>query len=171
MDTHITIRGERLNKQTADDMIDKAVKKAIREYAKQEKMERRKKALHNTKLLLKNYNKIKSSIEEAISEANQLEAYTDEEEVYINSIRKSKLRSLIVISHIEKALILTKDEYDLKDMPYKYDALYDCLVKGTTFEEEAEALTTSAVTVRRWVNEVTKAVSIRIFGSDGIEII
>lgn len=164
-----------MNKQTADELIDKAVKKAIKEYSKQEKQERKKKALHNTKLLLKNYNKINSSIDEAISEAKQLEQnlviVDEEEEVYINSIRKSKLRSLIVIAHIEKALTLTEEEYEQKDMIYKYNALYDCLINGVTFEEEAELLNASVVTIRRWINEVTKVISIRIFGSDGVETI
>ena len=164
-----------MNQQTADDLIEKAVKKAIKEYARQEKQERKKKALHNTKLLLKNYNKINSSIEEAISEANQLELdiidCDDNEKVYINSIRKSKMRSLIVITHIDKALSLTKEEYEQNDMLYKYNALYDCLINGVTYECEAEALSTSTVTLRRWITEVTKVISIRIFGSDGVETI
>lgn len=164
-----------MNQQTADEIIDKAVKKAIREYAKEEKQERKRKALHNTKLLLKNYNKINSSIDEAISEANQLEqdmiGFDDDEEVYINSIRRSKLKSLIVVAHIEKALTLTKEEYEQKDMLIKYQALYDCLINGVTYEEEAEVLSASTMTVRRWITEVTKVISIRIFGSDGIETI
>jgi len=157
-----------MNKQTADELIEKAVKK-------QEKQERKKKALHNTKLLLKNYNKINSSIDEAISEARQLEnemlGFDDSEEVYINSIRKSKLRSLIVVAHIEKALALTQEEYEQKDMIYKYNALYDCLIDGVTFEDEAEELNASIATIRRWINEVTKVISIRIFGCDGVETI
>ena len=100
-----------MNQQTADDLINKAVKTAIREYDKEQKKDKNKKALHNTKLLLKNYDKINESISEAISEANQLEQklifYSDEEEVYINSIRKSKLKSLIVI-----CLLYTSDAAD-----------------------------------------------------------
>lgn len=164
-----------MNQQTADELIEKAVKKAIKEYTKEEKQERKNKALHNTKLLLKNYNKINSSIYEAISDANQLEQdmieMDDSEEVYINSIRKSKLRSLIVIAHIDKALSLTKAEFEQRDMLYKYDALHDCLINGNTLEKEAEVLSTSVVTVRRWITEVTKVISIRLFGTDGVETI
>lgn len=162
-----------MNQQTADELIDKAVKKAIKEYAKEQKTEKKRKALHNTKLLLKNYEKIKSSIEEAVSEASQLEDHpfdcTDEDDVYIASIRRSKLKSLIVVSHIDKALLLTKEEYEQKEMLYKYTAFYDCLINNVTCEAEAEELDTSAVTIRRWINEVTKEISIRIFGVDGLE--
>lgn len=162
-----------MNQQTADDLIEKAVKSAIREYSKEQKTEKKRKALHNTKLLLKNYRKIQQSIEEAISEANQLEenSYSDEDDVYIASIRRSKLKSLIVIAHIERALELTKEEYEQKDMLYKYTAFYECLMSNVTCEAEAEELDTSTVTIRRWINEITKEISIRIFGVDGLEMV
>ena len=164
-----------MKEQTADELINKAVKVAIKEYAKEQKNEKKRKALHNTKLLLKNYEKIKSSIEEAISEANQLEEQpfdcADEDDVYIASIRRSKLKSLIVVSHVDRALLLTRDEYEQKEMPYKYEAFYECLMNGITCEAEAEKLSTSTVTVRRWIVEVTKEISIRIFGVDGLETI
>jgi hypothetical protein len=163
-----------VNNVTADELINKAVKIAIREYSKEQKADKRAKALHNTKMLLKNYNKIKSSIEEAISEESQLNEslkYDEDDGVYINSIRKSKLKSLIIISHIDRALELTKDEYERRDMLYKYISLYDCLINGVTFEVEAEALNTSTVTVRRWITEITKVLSIRIFGCDGVDIV
>jgi hypothetical protein len=164
-------RGERLNQQTADELIERAVKKAIKDYSKEQKSERKRKALHNTKLLLKNYEKIKSSVEEAISEANQLESqsYSDEDDVYIASIRRSKLKSLIVIAHIDRALELAKEEYEQKEMLYKYTAFYECLMNNVTCEKEAEELETSTVTIRRWITEVTKEISIRIFGVDGLE--
>jgi hypothetical protein len=163
-----------MNQATADELISKAVKTAIKEYNKEQKAEKKRKALHNTKMLLKNYDKIKNSIEEAISEANQLDqdtiSYNDDEEVYINSIRRSKLKSLIVISHIDRALELARIEYKQKDMLYKYDALYDCLISGVSYEAEAEKLNTSTISVRRWITDVTKDLSIRIFGCDGVEI-
>ena len=164
-----------MKQETADELINKAVKTAIKEYNKQQVAEKKRKALHNTKMLLKNYDKIKSSIEEAISEANQLEqesiVFDEDEEIYINSIRRSKLKSLIVIAHIDRALELTRDEYNQKEMIYKYRAMYDCLINGVTYEDEAEELNTSAVTVRRWITEITKVLSIRIFGCDGVDII
>ena len=47
-----------MNQQTADELIEKAVKSAIKEYSKEQKVERKRKALHNIKLLFKNYRKI-----------------------------------------------------------------------------------------------------------------
>lgn len=159
---------------TTDEIINKAVSKAIKEYNKQQVSEKKRKALHNTKMLLKNYDKIKSSIEEAISEESQLNEslrYDDEDEVYINSIRKSKLRSLIVVAHIDKALEIIKEEYKSKGTPEKYEAFMDCLLYGMTYDEAAVIYFTSKQSISRWVVDTTKLVSIQLFGVDGIELI
>jgi hypothetical protein len=164
-----------VNQVTADELISKAVKVAIKEYNKEQKTEKRRKALHNTKMLLKNYDKIKSSIEEAISEASQLEgqsfAYSNDEDVYINSIRKSKLKSLIVIAHIDRALAVVQEEYKSKDVPEKYDAFISCMLDQMTYEEAASIYFTSKQSISRWVVDATKLVSIQLFGVDGVEFI
>jgi HD superfamily phosphohydrolase len=158
-----------------DALINKAVVKAIKEYNRQQVSEKKRKALHNTKMLLKNYNKIKISIEEAISEADQLEQdtiyCTDDEEVYINSIRKSKLRSLIVIAHIDKALAIIKEEYKNKGTSEKYDAFMDCMIYGMTYDEAAVIYFTSKQSISRWVVDTSKLISIQLFGVDGLELI
>jgi hypothetical protein len=160
---------------TADELISKAVKVAIKEYSKEQKSERRRKALHNTKMLLKNYEKIKSSIEEAISEASQLEeqsfAYSDDEDVYINSIRKSKLKSLIVVAHIDRALAVVQEEYKSKDVPEKYDAFISCFMYQMSYDEAAVLYLSSKTSISRWVNEVTKELSIQLFGVDGVDFV
>jgi hypothetical protein len=160
---------------TADELISKAVKVAIKEYSKEQKSERRRKALHNTKMLLKNYDKIKSSIEEAISEASQLEeqsfAYSDDEDVYINSIRKSKLKSLIVVAHIDRALDVVAEDYDKKGVMEKYDAFISCFMHQMSYEEAAAQYLSSKTSISRWVNEVTKELSIQLFGVDGVDFI
>lgn len=160
-----------MKQETADELINKAVKAAIKEYAKEQKSEKKRKALHNTKLLLKNYENIKNSIEGAISEVNQLEdqSYTDEDDVYIASIRRSKLKSLIVIDHIEKALERVKEDYEKKGIPEKYDVFKSCFFERMTYEDATELFNASRPTISRWIVEVTKEISIQIFGVDGIE--
>ncbi len=164
-----------MNQQTADDLIEKAVKKAIREYCKEQKSERKRKALHNTKLLLKNYRKIQLSIEEAVSEVRQLEqeyiTLNDADELYIESIKRSKLKSLIVIAHIDKALEIVKEEYKLKNAGDKYDVFISCMLDGTTYEEAAEEYDTSTQSISRWVTNITKSISIQLFGIEGLELI
>jgi hypothetical protein len=163
-----------VNQVTADDIIDRAVKKAIREYSKEQRSEKKRKALHNTKMLLKNYDKIKSSIEEAISEESQLNEslqYDAEDELYINSIRKSKLKSLIIIAHIDRALEVVQEEYTKKGIPEKYDAFVSCMFEGMTYEEAAILYLSSKQSISRWVVDATKLVSIQLFGVEGVELI
>lgn len=164
-----------MNQTTADELINKAVKTAIREYSKEQKAERKRKALHNTKMLLKNYDKIKSSIEEAISEANQLEqesfSFDDNEEVYIDSIRRSKLKSLIVISHIDRALAIVQEEYKRKGIPEKYDAFISCFMFGMSYDDAAIEYLSSKTSISRWINDVTREVSIQLFGVDGVDFV
>jgi hypothetical protein len=165
---------EEKKKLTTDEIINKAVIKAIKDYNKQQVSEKKRKALHNTKMLLKNYEKIKSSVDEAISEESQLNEslrYDDQDEVYINSIRKSKLRSLIVIAHIDKALSIIQDEYKNKGTPEKYDAFIDCMIYGMTYDEAAVIYFTSKQSISRWVVDTSKLISIQLFGVDGIELI
>lgn len=46
-----------------DEVISKATKEAIREYDKEKSIIQKDKRLHNTRLLMKNYNKLKEHIE------------------------------------------------------------------------------------------------------------
>lgn len=164
-----------MNQQTADDLIEKAVKKAIKEYGREQKVERKKKALHNTKLLLKNYRKIQTSIEEGVSEAMQLEqdyiVLNETDELYIESIKRSKLRSLIVIAHIDKALVLVQEECKRKGIPEKYNAFVDCMLDCVTYDEAAERYNSSKTSISRWLNDITKEVSIQLFGIEGVDLI
>ncbi len=164
-----------MNQATADEMINKAVKIAIKEYSKTREIEKKRKALHNTKMLLKNYKRIEKSIEEAIYETNQLKeeslGYDDAEELYINSILRSKLRSMIVIAHIDKALNTVRKEYVQKGTPEKYDAFIKCMIDQMNYEDAASIYFTSKQTISRWVVDSTKLVSVQLFGIDGVEMI
>lgn len=164
-----------MNQQTADDLIEKAVKSAIREYSKEQKTEKKRKALHNTKLLLKNYRKIQQSIEEAVYEIRQLEqeyvVLNDSDELYIESIRRSKLKSLIVITHIDKALALVQEECNRKGTPEKYNAFISCMLDGMTYDDAAKEYLSSKPSISRWINDITKEVSIQLFGVEGVDLI
>lgn len=161
-----------MNQQAADELIEKAVKTAIREFDKEQKQENKKKALHNTKLLLKNYNKIKASIEGAVYEIKQLEqdfvVVDDADELYIESIRRSKLKSIIVITHIENALEIVSNDYRAKGTPEKYDVFKSCLINHMNYDDAAKQYHSSKTSISRWINEVTREVSIQLFGIDGI---
>ena len=94
-----------------EEVMDKAIKKALKEFKEEEREEKKKKVLHNTKLLLRNFNNLKTHSDKAkydISEMD-IEAENGDDRAYILSIRRSKLRTLIMVSHIEMAMSELKE--------------------------------------------------------------
>lgn len=164
-----------MKQETAEELIDKAVKKAIREYDKEQKSAKKRKALHNTKMLLKNYNDIKKSIDEAIADVRQLEqdliVMDDSDEFYIESIKRSKLRSIITIAHIDKALSVVQYKCEQRGMAEKYEIFVSCMLEGMNYDDAAVLYFSSKTSISRWVNDITRAISIQLFGVDGIEMI
>lgn len=160
-----------------DEAIKKATKEAIREYDKEKKQEQKRNVFHNTKLLLKHYNDLKTHVNNAIDDVNSIECdlgefgdITDRDELYISSIRRSKSKTLIMIAHIEMAMEqLRKKQYRLCSSE-KYKALEKYYFYEKTYEQIAEELNCGVITVRRWVNEMINELSILLFGIDGLKL-
>lgn len=102
--------------------IDAGVKAAmehIRTEREKERKSRQDRRLHNTRLLLKNYRLLKEHTKGAIFRANQareravdildgLNDYEMDDGLYIESIKKSQQRTLIILAHIDQMLELYK---------------------------------------------------------------
>ena len=112
----------RIMEQAIQRGIDIGVKTAMehiraeREKARKGRQDRR---LHNTRLLLKNYRLFKRHTKGAIFRADQakeravdildgLEDYEMDDGLYIESIKKSQQRTLIILAHIDHMLELYK---------------------------------------------------------------
>lgn len=160
-----------------DETITKAVKIAIREYDREQKAEIRKNVFHNTKLLMKHYNDLKSHIENAISEVAELEKSIlslndiNEDELYILSIKRSKAKSLIMIAHIDESLNLLYKNEVKNGTVEKFLALKKYFIEEKTFECIAEELNCGVITSRRWVNEMINQLGIYLFGIESIKIL
>lgn len=76
-----------------DEVISKATKEAIREYDKEKSIIQKDKRLHNTRLLMKNYNKLKEHIENVNVDLD-IEVDNVDDEVWITSITRTKLRTM-----------------------------------------------------------------------------
>jgi hypothetical protein len=163
-----------------EEMINKAAKQAIKEYDQEKREEARKKVFHNTGLLLKNYNSLMEHYKNAIDTVDisriddqietEIEELESEDELFIRSIRKSKFRTFIMLSHIDMALGELKNEMEHKHQSEKYNTLKMYYIQEKTFEEIAEQLNCSVITARRWKNEMIGELSIFLFGIDGMKI-
>jgi len=162
-----------MNQTTAEEIAVKAAKTAVKEHERQEQRAKRVKIFQNTKKLMENYNRICQSVEEGISDISELETDVDageftEEEIFINSILKSKLRSIVMIAHIDKCLKLLEEEELRKKTHEKYLAFTYFYLDGMAHESIGEVLGCTGRTSRRWITELTSLLSIYLFGADAI---
>lgn len=91
-----------------EQLIQKAARAAVAEYKRQEEKERKRDKYHNTFTLMKCYRDAAFHIENAISDGEQLElkGMTDEQQrTYLESVRRSRFKTLIMTAHIDKAVI------------------------------------------------------------------
>ena len=150
-----------------------AAREALKEHEKQLRREKRIKVFQNTKKLMENYNRICQSVEEGVAElsdmdnGDELEEFT-EEDIFINSILKSKLRSIVMIGHIDKCLKLLEDEECRKNTHEKYLAFKYFYLDGMTYESIAEIYGYGERTARRWITELTGILSVYLFGADAL---
>lgn len=154
-----------------DEVIDKAIKKALKEFKVEERVEKKKKILHNTKLLLKNFNYLKTHSAKAKYDISGLdiEAETGDDRAYILSIRRSKLRTLIMVSHIEMAMNELKKNKIRAGSLEQYRALEMFYIEKKTYKEIREKLNCGQNTPARWINECVDELSVLLFGFDGLK--
>lgn len=160
-------------KETMEEVARLAAKEVLKEHERQVRREKKVKVFQNTKKLMENYNRICQSVEEGVAElsdmdnSDELEGFT-EDDIFIDSILKSKLRSIVMIGHIDKCLRLLEDEECRKNTHEKYLAFKYFYLDGMTYESIAEVYGYGERTARRWITELTGILSIYLFGADAI---
>ena len=163
-------------KEDINKVVEKIVKVAIREYDKEQQEEKKKRILHNTKLLMTHYNDLKDHVLNSISDLSQLESSKFdvnnlyEDDLYILSIKKSKTKTMIMVAHIDAAMDILKLQQIKAGTLEKYMALDKHFIGGETYEKIAEELNCGVITARRWVNEMLGKLGIFLFGIDGMKL-
>lgn len=159
--------------ETAEQIAKTAAMEAVKEFQKAEFRKKKVKIFQNTKKLMENYNRICQSVEEGIAELSEVPTEEDtsvftNEDIFITSILKSKLRSIVMLAHIDKCLKMLEEEMYRKNTPEKYLAFTYFYLDGMTYESIAEVYGYAERTARRWVSELTNLLSIYLFGADAI---
>lgn len=175
---------------------DEAVRIGIREgikYVKEQEYRKTTKRydrrLRNTRLLLKHYrtlkahNKIADSSTSKIYEENAVDVLDDieaidDEEQYVQAISRTKIRTLIIVGHLNKAMkyyeAICKSEGKIQERRYKIikymyiDPREDDNIPN--YEEAAEEFGLNIKTVGRDVRSAIEDLSILFFGIDGINL-
>lgn len=165
-----------MNNENIDEIIEKATKKAIKEFNKERIQDSKDKIFHNTKLLLENYNELKEHVNNAIDDAGKLkEEYlmeldtSQKDEIYILSIKRSKSKTLIMIAHIDMAMNILKKKQKKLGTIEKYNVLEMFYFQKVTYDDIVKKINCGINTPRRWINEMIKELGILLFGVEGIK--
>lgn len=159
-----------------DEVIKSAAKEAVKEYDKEQKEKQKKTVFHNTRLLLKHYNDLKSHLNKAIDDVSKLETDLielddiDRDELYILSIKRSKAKTLIMIAHIDMAMETLKQKQIKLCSTEKYEALKMFYINEVSYDEIVKHFNCGVNTPRRWMNEMINELSILLFGIDGMKL-
>ena len=162
-------------KRMGVEKIEEIVKLAVIEYERQKEEKDKKKAYHNTWLLMKKYNLMKKHIYQVKDELNEdgLEdgfEYISQEDVWVISICKSKTKSLKMISYIDSALETVEEEYRNKGKAHEYKAFELYFIENKTNEEIAKELNAGKNTPKKWCDNVLKELSVLLWGYEALKI-
>lgn len=173
--------------------IEKGIEVGVRaamDYLAEEREKTRKsrydRRLHNTRLLLKNYRSFKKHAEGAIYNAKQvkesaidiLDGLDDamlSNSNYVDGIKKSQQRTIIILHHIEEMLRYYKISCEQSGKPEEMRryriimAMYIDDVKITA-QEIAEKENVEARTVYKDITNAVKPLSALIFGIDSLKL-
>lgn len=158
-----------------NEIINKATKNAIREYDKKKMEEQKDKRLHNTKLLMQNYTKLKAhvdSISDKISNLNtDIEGIEDlADKAWIMSITRTKLRTMKMMACVDSALNIIKEDMVKECIEYKYKAFELYYLEEKTNEEIMEILGCGKNQPKKWADLVLGKLSILLWGIEALGI-
>lgn len=150
-------------------LIQKAARAAVAEYKKQEEKDRKQNKYHNTFMLMKCYRDAAYHIENAISDGEQLElaGITEEQQrTYLESIRRSRFKTLIMTAHIDKAVEEIERRRKAAGREVEYKAFEMYFMQGMDYAEIAEELDAGKNTPRRWVTAIINELATLLWGID-----
>lgn len=173
-----------MNRLDLEEIINKAAKEAVKEFNKEKLIEQRKKVFHNTRLLMKNYNKLKEHVEKAIGDVNKLKEHEtydirntdyvditrEMDELYILSIMQSKTKTLIMLAHIDTCMAILKQRQIEAGTIEKYEAFKMFYIDRKSHEEIQEKFSCGKNTPGRWIDQMTNELSVYLFGVDGLKL-
>lgn len=174
---------KQLIEQVAKISAEIAAKEAIEHLEKirqEEQKIKRDRRLRNTRLLLRNYRSFKHHCEDIKMEldviaSNEILEEIETDEFAVESIKRSKKRTLAMVQFIDQMLTVYKiicEQSEKQEDLRRYLTVYDLYIsdKRKTHKEVAECHNVHIRTVSRDVNEAVKTLSVLLFGVDGIRL-
>lgn len=158
-----------------------AAEKAVNDYHERQKeteKQKRDRRIRNIKLLLRNYRSLKVHTADIDGHADLIDEKLEldefgKNELLLESVRKSKFRTLAMITYVDKMIAAYETLCNLSDNPedirsYKTLKLRYLSEKRYTDQEIMDLLNISRKTVYRDINRACETLAILIFGVDSI---
>lgn len=150
-----------------NNMLEKAAKRGVEEYKRQEEKEKKKSKHHNTFALMKCYRDAVFHVKNAVSEIEDLDIDDIEDEqrkIYLRSVRKTKFKTMLMLDHIDKTIEELENRRKAQGRELEYRAFELYFMQGLNYEEIADELETGKNTPRRWINSAIQDLSILLWG-------
>ena len=161
-----------------------AAVEALKLQKNDERERARKSKFGNTERLLKNYSSLIAHIElsQDKASAEDIESFnfeeTDRDDITIQSIRRSRIRTLIMVMQIEICLEKLRTDMIDKGQPEKYAVIekfyLDPVKNSMTYTERkriiAAEIPCGETSVWKWRNEMINELSVLLFGVDGLRL-
>ena len=156
-----------INKEFDTFDMNEAISKAIREYDREKSMNQRDRRLHNTRLLMRNYNKLKEHIDN-VNDDLEIKVDSTDDEVWITSITRTKLRTMKMMAYIDSALVIIKEDMRRNCIEYKYKAFELYFIEEKTNEEITEMLGCGKNQPRIWSDAALNELSVLLWGIEAL---
>ena len=162
------------------DIAKAAAVEALKLLRDEERLRVRRTRYHNTELLLKNYLSLLDHYDNAKDRSSDIVELEDldVDEVIIQAIKRSRVRTMVMIAQIETCLEILRLRQVSKNQPEKYEVIWCLYLDGARRDIQfgelvkvvAEELHCNERSVYRWKNEMIAELSILLFGVDGLRL-
>ncbi|MGL4742287.1 MAG: hypothetical protein ACRC41_16085 [Sarcina sp.] len=148
------------------DLVKEIAKEVIKELEIKKAKENYSKRLHNTRLLMENYNSLKNHIEKTDDTSNLINGIDEEDEIFIESIVRTKMRTIKMMSYVDSALKVVKLDLRKKREKYKFLAFEKYYFEKKSIDDICLELNCSKNSVRRWNSYIMEELSLLLWGVD-----
>lgn len=176
--------GKKAGTVNVEELARAAAIEALRLQKTEERERTRKNRFHNTELLLKNYLGLVEhfqNAQEAATDEDFLQFSVenmDKEDIIIQAIKRSKIRTKVMIRQIETCLDILRVKMIAKGQPEKFEVIKMLYLNSELVNMQwternklvADEIHCGETSVWKWRNEMIKELSILLFGVDGLQL-
>lgn len=147
-----------------------AAAQTVQEMERRTRKQEQGRMLHNAAALMEHYLDLKAFPQLAISEAEEARAAgTDVQgDGFVESVRTSKVKTAIMVAHIDAALRELEHDAAQRGVSYKFRAFRGKYIEGKTYEQIAEEMNAGKNSPARWCKDMNAQLAVKLFGVDGL---